>query len=266
MASIKDYLKPGCDYKIIRRKTKEEQAVNPSIIRERLEPKLCDYSYFVTAGLRKIINRFINLAKRKKKPLHILDLGCGYKPFRTLFSKKDNYIGVDISENSYADVIADSQNLPFKDNLFDVIICSEIIEHCSNEYKLIKEIRRVSKNQTLVYISLPFIFPLHGVPEDFNRFTKYKLKALFQKDTILLLKESNNLFVSVFIYSSIILRILFGATKLLYPIYVLNNLLCLLAEKLSNLYRNKKGFIAEYWEYALKAFPMGYAMIVRIKK
>lgn len=246
-------------------KLEGELPKNPSAIRERLDPKLYDYSYTMTLSSRKIIDRMLEILPEKTEPLKILDLGCGYKPFQSLFPH-DQYIGVDMSLNSFADVIADNHNLPFKDNVFDVVIITEVLEHCVNEYQVINELRRVAKNQALVYLTLPFIFPLHGIPYDFQRFTKYKLEQLFKQDKIILLKESNNIFASLFIFSNIILRILFGTIKVLYPVYIINNLLSLAAEKLSQIYRDKKGFIAEYWEYALTAFPIGYSMIVKVKK
>src|SRR3989344_5407160 len=244
---------------------KGELPQNPPAIRERLKPSLFDYSYIMTLKARKIIDQVVELVSKKNRPLKILDLGCGYKPFQSLFPN-DNYIGVDMSLYSYADVIADNHNLPFKDSVFDVIIITEVLEHCANEYQVIDELRRVGKNQALVYLTLPFIFPLHGIPYDFNRFTKYKLKQLFMKDKVILLNGSNNIFSSLFIFINMILRILFGSVTALSPVYMINNFLSLAAENLSKLYRDKTGFIAEYWEYALSAFPIGYAMIVKIKK
>lgn len=238
---------------------------NPPAIRERLHPKLYDYSFIITLAAKTTLERMLRLLSKTPRPLKVLDLGCGYKPFQSFFPG-DQYLGVDMSLNSFADVIADNHNLPFKDNVFDVIIISEVLEHCDNEYQVIKELRRVAKNQALVYLTLPFIFPLHGVPDDFQRLTKYKLRALFKQDKIIFLKESNNIFGSLFIFINMVLRILFGSTKALYPVYIVNNLLSLAAENLSKFCRDKKGFIAQYWEYALSSFPMGYSMIVRIKK
>lgn len=244
---------------------KRELPKKPSAVRERLEPELYDYSYMVTSSARKTLDEMLKLIPKNQSQSKILDLGCGYKPFQSLFPN-DQYIGVDMSLNSLADVIADNHNLPFKDNIFDIIIISEVLEHCENEYKVIDELRRVAKNEALVYLTLPFIFPLHGVPYDFNRFTQYKLKSLFKNDNIIFLQENNNIFGSILIFINMVLRILFGSTKILYPVYIFNNLLILALENLGRLYRDKTGFIAEYWEYALKAFPVGYSMIVKINK
>lgn len=238
---------------------------NPPAIRERLQPRLYDYSYVMTSVAKNTLVHLLGLIPKSARPLKVLDLGCGYKPFKSFFPA-DNYIGVDMSLNSYADVIADNHDLPFKNNIFDVIIITEVLEHCDNEYQVINELRRVAKNQALVYLTIPFLFPLHGVPYDFNRLTKFKLLKLFRQDKIILLRESNNIFASLFIFINMIIRILFGSAPIFYPLYILNNLLGLAAGNLNKLYRDSNGFIAEYWRYALGAFPIGYSMIIKIKK
>ena len=273
MNKLKKILKPKLKYITKNQKLifannfidfKGKKPNKPSIIRERLSPRLYDYSYLMTKSFLKTMNQFTKLVNQKKTPV-ILDLGCGYKPFKLLF-KNCQYIGVDISLDSFADIIADNHKLPFKDNCFDAVIVSEVLEHSKNEYKLIKELKRVTKNKGLVFISMPFLFPLHGVPDDFQRFTKYKLKGIFQKDTIVKIKETNNLFSSFFTLPNLLLRILFGSIKILYPIYLINNLLALAVENISKIYRHKKGFIGQYWDYALTSSPLGYSLIVKIKK
>ena len=232
---------------------------NPSIIRDRLNPRLCDFSYLMTRSFRRTMADFVNLTNKKKGPLTILDLGCGYEPFKKLFPKNSNYIGVDMSLNSYADIIADNHQLPFKNNTFDIVIASEVLEHSSNEYQFIEELTRVSKNKALVFISLPFIFPEHGQPYDFQRLTKYKLKELFKNHKIISLKESNNIVSSVFVFINLFFRIILGSSGLLSPIYIFNNLLALAAEKI-------KPPNNAYLETALKSCPIGYSLIVEIKK
>ncbi|MEK7622379.1 MAG: class I SAM-dependent methyltransferase [Patescibacteria group bacterium] len=206
------------------------------------------------------MEKFRKLVIRHKKLPVVLDLGCGYKPFRSLFPKKCRYIGVDTDKNSLADIIADNQKLPIKSNAVDAIIASEVLEHSLNEYKFISELRRVCKNQALVFISLPFIFPEHGQPDDFQRLTQYKLKSLFKKDEVLLLQPSNNIAASVFIFINMFFRIMGGSSRILAPIYIVNNLLAITAEKISNFFA--RGYVAT----ALMSCPIGYSMIVRIKK
>lgn len=69
-----------------------------------------------------------------------LDIGCGK-------NKKPGFIGVDISENSDADVIASALNLPFEDASVTEINCSHLGEHFYPEQaqKFFDEIYRVLK-------------------------------------------------------------------------------------------------------------------------
>lgn len=231
----------------------------PSAIRERLEPRWYDYTFIMTWSFRNTFERFFKLLNKKRQPLTILDLGCGYKPFAALMPRKSEIIGVDMSLNSYADVIADNHHLPFKANVFDAVIASEVLEHTANEYVFIKELRRVVKNNALVFISMPFVFPEHGHPYDFQRFTQYKLKELFKQDEIVYFRGSNNLISSVFVFINLFLRIMFGGLKIIYPIYFINNILALIFERL-------RPAGNPYLKYAFESCPIGYSMIVKIKK
>lgn len=244
-------------------------SASPSIIRERLKPRIYDFTFIMTKSYRKVFDVF--LSHCKKEHSIILDMGCGFKPFSRLFAKNNNYIGTDMSLNSYADAIADNHNLPFSDNTFDSIIASETLEHASDEYQLIREIRRVAKNDGVVFLSLPFVFPEHGAPFDFQRLTKYKLQLLFKDDEIISLLESNNFISTLFILPNIFLKTA-STTKLriiFYPIFVINNFIALLNEYFWKIFLSVKNRKSPYNPYIIKILnscPIGYSLIVRIKK
>lgn len=50
---------------------------------------------------------------------------------------------------------ADTEFLPFKNETFDTIILSEILEHVTSEKKVVKEIYRLLKDNGLVYVTVP---------------------------------------------------------------------------------------------------------------
>lgn len=89
-----------------------------------------------------------------------LNLGCGYK-------KDDDEIGIDIIKTPVVDVIADAHHLPFKDNSFDLVIASHVLEHL-DFIKSLDEIHRVLKNKGKLKAKVPhalspwfFDNPLH---------------------------------------------------------------------------------------------------------
>jgi len=69
-----------------------------------------------------------------------LDIGCGER-------KIPGAVGLDIRKTGQVDIIADARYLPFKDEVFDHVYSSHVIEHFSHrEVKdVIKEWGRVGK-------------------------------------------------------------------------------------------------------------------------
>ena len=60
-------------------------------------------------------------------------------------------------------VCADATHLPFKDNSFDVVLCSEVLEHLDSPLKAIKELARASKKVIVL------TFPDERVMERFGK-------------------------------------------------------------------------------------------------
>lgn len=53
----------------------------------------------------------------------------------------------------------DVTNLPFKDNSFDVVICSEVLEHIPDDAKAISELIRIIKPGKTLAVSVPRFLP-----------------------------------------------------------------------------------------------------------
>jgi SAM-dependent methyltransferase len=68
-------------------------------------------------------------------------------------------------------VLADAAALPFAPALFDVVICSELMEHIPQPQPVLAEVFRALRPGGTLLINVPFLFRLHGDPYDFARYT-----------------------------------------------------------------------------------------------
>lgn len=113
----------------------------------------------------------------------LLDIGCGNKPYKSLFNNVINeYIGCDIVQSSRncVDVICPSDKLSFEEGVFDTVLSTQVIEHVENPAALLGEAFRVLKKDGVIIVSGPFFWHLHEEPYDFFRFTKYGFETLFK--------------------------------------------------------------------------------------
>lgn len=130
-----------------------------------------------------------NLKKYLKNTTgNILDLGCGDSPYRFLINETSNrYYGVDIYESANfeyqrTDVTHfDGQNIPFNDNYFDNIICTEVLEHVQEFQVLINEVNRVLKPGGSALFTIPWSARYHYIPNDFFRYTPSALEFIFKE-------------------------------------------------------------------------------------
>lgn len=138
---------------------------------------------FQTLTIYKYLKQYIPSMKGQ-----LLDVGCGNSPFKFLVNNKVcQYVGIDIAgadsfDYKNLDIITfDGENIPFENESFDNILCTEVIEHIPNPEKIIAEMYRVLKPNGLCIITLPWSARVHFAPYDFCRYTPYKLSILFQK-------------------------------------------------------------------------------------
>lgn len=63
-----------------------------------------------------------------------------------------------------------------EDESIDVINAIELFEHIEDIEKGLRECNRVLKKNGVMIISVPFLFPIHSDPYDFQRWTEEKWK------------------------------------------------------------------------------------------
>ena len=104
------------------------------------------------------------LADFRKAPLSdltTLDIGCGNGGISDYFAQSNEHYAVDIIDQRRAEsrgyefAQVDSEQLPFEDKKFDVVLSHHVIEHVSDQSRHLSEIHRVLKDDGIAYIATP---------------------------------------------------------------------------------------------------------------
>ncbi len=114
----------------------------------------------------------------------VLDVGAGGCPHREKFNHCE-YFSHDFAQLSDVqiqnqmgygriDFVSDILNIPVPDKSYDVILCTEVIEHIPDPISAIKEISRILKPGGSLLITAPLQSGLHQEPYHFyGGYTKY---------------------------------------------------------------------------------------------
>ncbi len=146
------------------------------------EPKITSGYYINLHNLSKLLKEIVQSNLPQEKSGFILDLGCGEKPYQIFFVHKyDHYVGVDISRNSLADIVAYGENLPFRDDSFGACLCTQAYEHVNDPPKVTGEVTRVLKENGVLVLSAPGIMPVHNYPSDYWRWTAQGFSRMLGK-------------------------------------------------------------------------------------
>jgi len=142
----------------------------------------------IKKSLRKKITRpeLDKFIFKHKSDEYTLDLGAKNSLYGHYFKHR---VGFDIKKGEGVDVVGDAHKLPFEDNMFDVILCTEVLEHLHDPKIAIAEMNRVLKDKGKLILTTRFIFPIHDLPCDYYRYTKYGLRFLFKDWDIIELRE-----------------------------------------------------------------------------
>ena len=130
--------------------------------------------FFLRARIKKFMKYIFNNKSDK-----ILDIGCGENPFYKNVIKGSIY-GFDITPSKFTHILGTADNLPFKPKSFDKVILANSLYYFKNPFKVIDNLHKILKKGGILFISLPFFYPIHDMPEDRYRFTEFGLRTLLE--------------------------------------------------------------------------------------
>jgi SAM-dependent methyltransferase len=146
---------------------------------DRREPLRSDKNYLALAPLARDLREEIDGRLAGRTGLDVLDVGCGNQPYRPwLEAHLGRYVGLDIEPAAGVDVVGHIESLPFDDGSFDVVLCTQVLEHTDDPQQAVREIHRVLRSGGVALASTHGVFVFHP-PSDLWRWTHEGLRRLF---------------------------------------------------------------------------------------
>jgi SAM-dependent methyltransferase len=145
-------------------------------------PARSSVTYLVRAALGEWIRAEAVRAGRDFGRVRVLDVGCGVKPYYPWFEPyASEYVGVD-TDNPAADLRGAAEALPVEDGSFDVVLCTQVLEHSPDPDLAVRELWRAAASGGRVLASTHGVQCYHPAPEDYWRWTHTGLERLFRRN------------------------------------------------------------------------------------
>ena len=146
--------------------------------RERLHPSITNPNWLILRARRKLFTSWV--AGMSGDSLRILDVGGRIQPYRPLFgSRAREYYSLDLVAGPCVSVLGSAESLPVGTSLFDVVICTQMLEYVPYPQKALDEIRRVLRPGGYLLLSVPAVFIRDSDPE-YWRFLPSSLRLLLR--------------------------------------------------------------------------------------
>ena len=142
--------------------------------------------YLRVRSSRNYLKKFSQRAAESVPPgALVLDAGAGEAPYRSLFDHT-HYETADFCEidKPYYDMITyvcDLRSVPVHNDRYDLILLTQVLEHCPEPLKVLKEMNRILKPGAFLWLSAPLFYEEHEIPHDYFRYTQYGFRFLLEQ-------------------------------------------------------------------------------------
>jgi SAM-dependent methyltransferase len=148
----------------------------------RRNPPLRSPTYAVRAPLAGWLREEAERARHLEPKPRLLDVGCGAKPYEPFFADAvAEYVGVDVA-NPAAELEGTVEQIPVPDGSFELVLCTQTLEHAEDPPHAVRELRRVVAPGGRVLVSTHGVQVYHPNPDDYWRWTHAGLERLFREN------------------------------------------------------------------------------------
>jgi len=133
------------------------------------------------------LRELVGFIHQMGKVHRLIDLGCGERPYQGVYKDfAKAHFGMDLPSSlhnvSTSDVFGLAEAIPFREGSFDIVLCTEVLEHTADPDHVLKQIHQISTPGGYLFLSTPFMVPVHEPPLDFFRYTQFGLQRLLEKN------------------------------------------------------------------------------------
>ena len=143
----------------------------------RVTPSIFQYDYLALSALSADVRRLIQGLPAGFS--RALDLGADKSPYRAALEAKGLRVEtLDVTLEGGADHRGTVEATGLPEASFEVVLCTQVLEHCDDPFQAIREIRRILVPGGRASLSAPHVWFFHPHPKDHWRFTQQGLVRL----------------------------------------------------------------------------------------
>lgn len=154
-----------------------KRASDPSA-EHRRRPRLWDYDFLALTTLRDDVQLLLD---RVRGPGLALDLGSGMSPYRTAVERLGFELRtLDVTDDTSPDYVGTAESTGLEDSIFDLVICTQVLEHVADPWAAGLEIHRILRPGGRAVLTMPHVWFFHPHPHDYWRFTQEGMVRLVE--------------------------------------------------------------------------------------
>jgi len=147
--------------------------------RNRTRPSLLRHDYLSLDALSADVERLVDEIPDSTARRFALDLGCDSSPYGDLLSRRGYSVRtLDLTPGSGADFVGTAEETGLPAESFDLVLCTQVLEHCNDPWRAVREIHRILRPGGYLVASAPHVWFYHPHPTDHWRFTQQGIAHL----------------------------------------------------------------------------------------